>query len=259
MRRVNSLALKLILTPLLVGGASLAGRRWGHSVSGWLVALPLTSGPVIFFLVLSQGYTFGAAAAVGVLAGVLSPTAFALTYSWLATRWGWPRALSASCLVFALATALLRPWPLSWLLAYPVVIGALALALRLMPRAGTSEPALVRPPNWDIPARMLVATTLVVLLTAAAPALGPQLTGLLAPFPVFGGTLAVFAHNFQGPQAAVNVLRGLLHGLFAFASFFVVLAALLERAGLASAFGAALAVALLVQAGSLWLMRRRVA
>jgi hypothetical protein len=256
---VNSLALKLILTPLLVGGASLAGRRWGHSVSGWLIALPLTSGPIIFFLALSQGYAFAAAAAVGVLAGALSPTAFCLTYSWLAARWGWPRALGAGCLVFALATALLRPLPLSWLLVYPIVIAVLALALRLMPRPSASEPALVRPPNWDIPARMLVATTMVVLLTAAAPALGPQLTGLLAPFPIFGSTLAVFAQNFQGPQAAVNVLRGLLHGLFAFASFFVVLAALLERTGLAAAFGAALAAALLVQAGSLWFLRRRLA
>lgn len=256
---MDSLALKLILTPILVGGASLAGRRWGHSVGGWLIALPLTSGPIIFFLALGQGSAFATATAVGVLAGVLSPVAFCLTYSWLAARWGWLRSLGAACLVFVLATALLRPLPLAWLLVYPVVIGVLVLALRLMPRALAGVPAPAHLPGWDIPARMLVATTFVVLLTAAAPALGPQLTGLLAPFPLFGSTLAVFAHHFQGPQAAVSVLRGLLHGLFAFSSFFVVLTALLERAGLAVAFGSAIAVALLIQAGSLWLMRRRLA
>jgi hypothetical protein len=256
---MDSLALKLLLTPILVGGASLAGRRWGPTISGWLIALPLTSGPIIFFLALSQGLPFAAATAVGVLAGALSPIAFCLTYSWLAARWrvAWPRAFGAACAVFAVATALLRPLPLAWLLVYPVVIGVLVLALRLMPQPVASAPANGRLPGWDIPARMLVATSFVVLLTAAAPWLGPQLTGLLAPFPLFGSTLAVFAHQFQGPEAGINVLRGLLHGLFAFASFFAVLAALLERFGLAAAFGAALAVALLIQAGSLWLIRRR--
>src|SRR5262245_7751273 len=40
------LLLKLLVTPAIVLGASLAGRVWGQSIGGWLVALPLTSGPV---------------------------------------------------------------------------------------------------------------------------------------------------------------------------------------------------------------------
>jgi hypothetical protein len=254
---MNSVALKLILTPVLVGAATLAGRRWGPTISGWLVALPYTAGPIIFFLALSQGLAFASATAVGVMAGVLSTLSFCLTYGWLSRRLGMPRTLAASIGVFALAVLLLRPLPLWWPLVYPAVIIVLLLALRLMPRPTAAAPAAVSPPQWEIPARMLVATCYVLLLTAGAPLLGPQLTGLMTPFPLFGGTLAVFAHQFQGPEAAVSVLRGLLHGLFAFASFFVVLSALLERAGLAVAFGVAIVVALLVQAGSFWLMRRR--
>ena len=34
------LVLKLILTPLLIGLISLAERRWGTRVGGWLVGLP---------------------------------------------------------------------------------------------------------------------------------------------------------------------------------------------------------------------------
>ncbi len=30
------LALKLVLTPFLIGGPSLAARRWGPAVAGWL-------------------------------------------------------------------------------------------------------------------------------------------------------------------------------------------------------------------------------
>ena len=56
------------------------------------------------------------------------------------------------------------------------------------------------------------------MLTASAGALGPRLTGLLAPFPLYAAVLTVFAHAFDGGDAAASVLRGLLLGLFAFAA-----------------------------------------
>jgi hypothetical protein len=52
---VLNVAVKIAVTPLLIGGASLAGRRFGHRIGGWLVALPLTSGPVTFFLATDHG------------------------------------------------------------------------------------------------------------------------------------------------------------------------------------------------------------
>jgi hypothetical protein len=111
-------------------------------------------------------------------------------------------------------------------------------------------------PRWDIPTRMVVATAFVLLLTGVAPALGPRLTGLLAPFPLYAAVLTVFAHHLQGAAPAALVLRGLLLGLFAFAGFFLILAASIERVGIIPAFAAAVAVALALQAGSLWGLRR---
>ena len=35
----QNVAMKAVVTPILIGGASLAGRRYGHHVGGWLVAL----------------------------------------------------------------------------------------------------------------------------------------------------------------------------------------------------------------------------
>jgi hypothetical protein len=253
---LDSLALKLVLTPALIGMASLAGRRWGPAISGWLVGLPFTSGPIALFLALAHGSIFAAAAAVGTLAGTISQAAFCVTYAWLA-RYGWPRAVAASCLVFAAATAALRTMPLPLPLALPLVLVGLVAALRLMPGHDRSASAAVGPPPaWDLPARMIVATTFVLLLTAGAPALGPQLTGLLAPFPLYATILAVFAHQQAGAQAATRVLHGLLLGLFAFVGFFATLAALLGQSSVAAAFAAALAAALLIQAGSLWVLRR---
>ncbi len=254
---MDSLALKLVLTPALIGAASLAGRRWGPAVSGWLVGLPFTSGPIAFFLALNQGVTFARAAAIGTLAGAISQAFFSLTYGWCTARFGWPLTVSASLLVFAGTTAVLKSLPLPLSPLFLVAILVLVGALRLMPGySDASGCPVVTLPRWDIPVRMVVATGFVLLLTGLAPALGPRLTGLLAPFPVYGAVLAVFAHSLQGPAAAVNVLKGFLLGLFAFAGFFLVLAALIERVGIAPAFGAAILAALMVQGGSLWLLRR---
>lgn len=68
---METLLLKLLLTPALIAAASLAGRQWGQAVSGWFVGLPLTSGPIAFFVALDQGVGFAAATALGALAAAL--------------------------------------------------------------------------------------------------------------------------------------------------------------------------------------------
>ena len=83
---MNILVLKLILAPVIIGSASLAGRKWGPAVSGWIVGMPLTSGPVIFFVALSHDATFAYNASLGTLSGGFSLVAFCLVYAWLALR-----------------------------------------------------------------------------------------------------------------------------------------------------------------------------
>src|SRR5207247_8747661 len=56
----GALALKLVLTPVLVGAASLAGPRWGSAVGGWLIGMPFTSGPIVSFLAPHPGPAFAA-------------------------------------------------------------------------------------------------------------------------------------------------------------------------------------------------------
>ena len=262
-----TIALKLTLTPILIGVASLAGRRWGPAISGWLVGLPLTSGPIIFLLALAHGGSFAAAAATGTLAGTLSECVFCLASGWIVWRGGGWWAVVGGCVAFLLGAFILRDVTLSLAPLCAVIALALLASLWLMPdrrrahAATTTEPsasssAATRLPWWDLPARMVIATGFVALLTDLAPTLGPQMTGLLAPFPLYATILAAFAQRQQGAEAAVRVLRGLLLGLFSFASFFTVLALLLERLGAGLSFVGAVVAALAAQGCTLWLMRR---
>jgi hypothetical protein len=251
---VDNLALKLVLTPALIGSASLAGRRWGEGMGGWLVGLPFTSGPVALFLALDHGEAFGAATAGGSLAGTAAQAAFCLVYGWLGLRRPWPVALAGGALAFAAAAVILRLFVLPLGLLFAGVVLTLAISIRLLPEIpGRSAAASL--PSWDIPARMVVATAVVLALTSAAPRLGAGLSGLLATFPVYAGILAIFAHHLQGTAAALRVLQGLLFGLFAFGGFFFVLGALIERAGIAASFAVAIVTALSVQGASLWAMK----
>lgn len=251
---MDPLTLKLVVTPALIGTATLVGRRWGQSVGGWLVGLPLTTGPVAFFIALEQGPAFGAAAAAGSLAGAVAEAAFAVAYGRSTPRVGWLPCLLIGSAAYAVGVALLQGLVHGPIVLFLVALAALVLSLRLLPSRGPGAVA-APPPRWDVPVRMALATAVVLTLTALAPRLGATLSGLLATYPLFAVILTAFAHRQQGAGAAVSVLRGLLFGLFSFAVFCLVLSLGLVRLGITGAFTAAVAAALLVQGVSLWRLR----
>jgi hypothetical protein len=251
---MNILVLKLILAPVIIGSASLAGRKWGPAVSGWIVGMPLTSGPVIFFVALSHDAAFAANAALGVLSGGFSLVAYALTYSWLATRFRWYVAITGSLLVFATSTALLQNHIFPLVPVIVLLCAALAAGLWLMPRDEVEKESENQPGKWDIPIRIFIGTSFILLLTGIAPLIGPRLTGLLTTIPLYVTILTIFAHRNQGPAAAAHVQRGLLYGMFAFTGFFTVLSLLIEKTSLGISFGAAILTALVIQGTSLWIL-----
>ena len=254
------LAAKLVLTPALIAVATLVGRRFGPSISGWLVGLPFTSGPVSLFLAFEQGTTFAAAAAAGSIAGVAASAVFAVAYAAMARRFRWPASLAVASAAFAVAVTALHAMPLGSGLPLPLLalyaggVTAAIAGIRLIPRPRALDEAPT-PPRWDLPVRMAVATALVVVITSAAPLLGPQLSGLLTTYPVYAGVLAVFAHSQRGGAAATQVVRGLCYGILAFATFFLAVGALVDRAGVLPAFAVAVTGAVLVQALTLTRIR----
>lgn len=262
----SAVLVKVLLAPMLIGAASLAARRWGHRLGGWLVALPLTSAPLAFLLAVDQGSDFARVAAVGMLAGTISQASFAVWYRASAAR-GRLVALATGAVAFAVSTGVLAvlQWPVVPM--FCLVVATLVLVQAgLTPLSGNRSVASSQEPVhkehllagvWpEIGLRMLVAAIIVVALSAAAPVIGARVAGLLSPFPVFGAVMAVFTHRSHGPAAGAAAVEGLLAGLFTPAVFFFTLAVALPGLGFWS-FCAATAAALGTQAATMRAVKPR--
>jgi hypothetical protein len=246
------LFLKLLLTPTLIATATLVQRRRGHAIGGWLVGLPLTSGPVCAFLLVEHGRVFAAVAARGTLAGTLSELAFCITYSLTSATSGWLPSLGTAMFAFLASTAVLRSivLPLGvWMASVPFALfGALRMLQAREVSGAAPEPHARR--SWDLPARAAVATAFVLALTALAPALGPTLSGLMSPLPIYAGVMLAFTHATHGARAVRVTVLGVITRLFAFAAFFAALAESLRCWPGVLAFLLAVVCALAVQAAS---------
>ena len=251
---MNLLVFKLILTPLLLLAASIAVRRWGEAIGGFLVGMPLTSGPISVFLALEHGPVFATQATSGSLTATAAQTGFCLAYCRLA-HLGWPIALAGACAAFALVASTLQWSGLTQTGLFIAAVAAMALVLHLTPKEAVAGSKLTSP-WWDLPARMILITGLVVGVTLIAPHIGPGMSGVLASFPFIATILAVFAHRMIGNIAAQQVLRGMVSGLLGFAVFFYVLSLTLTHATLILSYGTAVACALTVQAFTFYRMRR---
>jgi hypothetical protein len=250
------LILKLILVPALIGGITLAGRRWGPAVAGWLSGFPVVTGPILLFIGIEQGPDFAAATAAGALAGGIAWVGFALGYAWTAMRHAWTLALVAAMagwLSIGLLIVYAAP-PFAGVVA--AILVAIVLVPYLLPRVG--DPGRGRKTsNAELASRMVAGGAMTLLVTWLSPFLGPKFSGLLAVFPVMGIVLAAFSHRASGNLYTIRLLRGMVMGFYAFTSFCIGVALVVPRLGVAGGFAAALVLSLAVHFCTLWVMRRQ--
>lgn len=249
------LIFKLTITPLLIGLISLADKRWGATVGGWLIGLPLTSAPITAFVALEVGPAFAAQMALGILMGLLSQALFCITYAWLASRLNWLGCWLIGWAVFGLSTLIMNQLTLPIMLVFLMLIVVLGLILARWPSINTQGGSAAAP-AWALWGRMGAATSMVVILTSSARWLGPQLSGLLAPLPIFATVFTIFAHSLQGVCPARQILHGVIVSSFACATFFIVIGSGIERWGLGWTFCIATCAALLTQAVMLSLVQQ---
>ncbi|MCD2515910.1 hypothetical protein LQ564_06215 [Massilia sp. G4R7] len=244
--------LKLLLVPALIALVTLAGRRWGPLVAGWLSAFPIVAGPILLVLALEQGAAFAAVAAADTLMAVLAILVFSVAYARNARR-GMPRAMLAALLAYGLTVVVLQAVSLPLGAGFVAVLAGLSVAPLLFGPAPQEEPVTGKPAN-DLPWRMLAGAVLAMSVTYAAASLGPRLSGLFAMFPVMSTVLVGFSHRASGAGFAVALLRGMIKGYVAFAVFCVTLSLLLRQQSIGMAFLLATGAALVVQLAMKWWM-----
>ena len=249
------LALKLLLVPALLGVISMAGRRWGAGVAGWLAGFPSLTGPVLYFLALERGPEFTVQAAVVSLSTVFSAVAFGVAYSWACTRLHWFWCLACALSAWMAAALLLSNLPLTAMASLVISLLTLFVAPRVYSRTQAQWGGSTMPTH-ELLLRMVAGAAMVLAVTAAAEALGPAWTGLFAAFPVMSTVLAVFSHRANGPGFAVALLRAMVGGFYSFISFCLAVSVLLPHAGIAVTFAAAVAAAVVVQWAAKAIMMR---
>jgi hypothetical protein len=231
-------ALRLALVPAAVWAASLAARRWGHRVSGYLGGMPLIGGPITFFLALDHGTAFAARSATLTLAAIAGQAAHLLAFTYVARVARWPVALVAGWSCFALAglvAAWLQPGPI---IAAACAFASLAGARMLLPHddAASARPSI---PPIEMRLRLAAALGLAALILWSAGRFGPVVSGLLLSLPVTGSIMPPFTLSLYGAPAVARLARGFLVGLNGFGAFFLVVALAAVPWGAPLAFAAA--------------------
>jgi hypothetical protein len=235
--------LRLLLVPAAVWLASLAARRWGHAVSGYLGGLPFIGGPLTLYLALDHGAAFAAVSATVTLAATLGQTGHLLTFAHLARRARWPTALLAgwaSYLAIALCVTML---PLTPALGLALAAAGLGAAWRWLPRP-SEEATLPEIPAAELRLRLAAAFGLAVAILWSARVFGPVVSGVLLSLPITGSIMPPFTLKLYGPDAVARLTRGFITGLCGFVAFFFVVSSTVVSLGITTSFIAAVVVAL---------------
>jgi hypothetical protein len=220
---VETFVLKVALAPALVVGVTLAARRWGSRVGGMLIGLPVVAGPILLVITLEHGEVFGARAARGALLGVVALSAFCVAFAAASTPMRWPAVLLMGWAAYVGVAVCGSRWDAPPVAGLAIALAALLFARAFLGRRDHAD-ALSSPPPWDLYARAGATAALVIVLTTAAGALGPAVSGVLTPFPIAASVLTAFTLAHDGPAASLAMLRGFVVALPGFAAFFFAVA-----------------------------------
>jgi hypothetical protein len=252
-----ALLLKVGLAPLLIVAASIAGYRWGNTVSGWIVGLPLVSAPVILLLALERGNDFAAASAQGSMMGIISLAAFSLVYSFLSLRrvLGWLPSLLLGWGVYFASTFLLGYASVSIIIAFVMVVTWLLIVAKVFPVADAPDVVKAGGFPWgDTLVRAVAAVALILAITSYAPTLGPTLSGLLTPFPIYTSVMVTSIHRRQGAASATQFVRGSTLSSFTPAVFWLIVGSTIVTLGIGVAYTLAIVISMVLH----WALLKRI-
>jgi hypothetical protein len=253
-----TLVLRMAITAAFVVSASIITERSGPVIGALVATLPISAGPSYVFLALDHDAAFIAEGALASLPINAATIYLGLTYVVLAQR---HRALLSTVAAVAVWIALasiirLFHWTLAAGLIANVITFAICVPLLQRYRHVKKMPLLTR--RWyDIPLRASLVATLVAVVVTSSGWVGPQVSGIIALFPVVFTSMMLILHpRIGGPPTAAVIANG-AWGLMGFGLAIAVLHLAALQFGSVIGLSLALATCVTWNLGLWWYGRRR--
>ena len=220
----------------------------------------------LVFFTLEQGREFAAETAFWTIPGMCATIPVYFVYLAVAARVGGSRVRSiaagglAGLTAFAAAIALIGLLPLTRLTAVPFAALVCFLAARLVRRLPDTAPLIrVRASAGLLLVRAGVSAGMVIGITAAAHALGPKWSGLVAGFPVNSLPVMAILHYHYGARTIEPMVKLWPAGAFGICLFNLAAWLTLARLGVVGSLMVSYVVdaAYLMALNWRWLLRPR--
>lgn len=238
----------------------------GPRLGGLIAATPQLSIVTLIFFTLEQGHTFAAETAFWTIPGMCATIPVYFAYLAIAAHAGGSRVVSiaagglAALGAFALGIALIGLLPLTRATVVPFAALVCFVAARLVRRLPDTAPLVrVRASAGLLLTRAGVSAGMVIGITAAAHALGPKWSGLVAGFPVNALPVIAILHYHYGVRTIEPMVKLWPAGAFGICLFNLAAWLTLARLGLAGSLlvSYAVAAAYLIALNWHWLLRPR--
>jgi hypothetical protein len=231
--------------------AESAGPFWG----GLIVSLPIGAGPAYVMLAMQHDAPFIAVSALGSFAVNAATFVFLTALALLATRTRWWWTLAGALAAWCGAVLLIHQveWDAFTATLLNLCVLAVALALtRSISLEGMGR-VTIRRQWYELPARAAMVGLVVGTVVSVSHALGPELTGLAAVFPVASTGFALLVLSRLGGVASAAIMASAVRAMPGFALALLVLHLAAEPLGvgwaLLAGLGASLSWSLLLMLG----------
>ncbi len=205
--------LRATITAGVVVMASVIAEAAGPVIGALAASLPVSAGPTYIFLALNHSADFVSASALGSFAANAATILFLATYARIATGRGRFEALLPAVLVWLVAASIIQAvhWSAITALALNVTtfVGGLWVT-RSIVSVGRQHASPLRATRSDLGGRALAVALFVASVLGVSAMVGPNITGVLATFPiVFVMLIFVLRPRIGDGPSAVLAATGL--------------------------------------------------
>jgi len=220
--------LKLTIAPLLILLITYAQKRFGSFVSGIIPGLPITSGPISYFIALEQGKLFAANSAVASLYGMSGIGLFCFSYLVVSRRFGVFKSLFTALSIWCVFSIITLFFPVDIIVASVVSLCILLGLTVISTKLNISVDAKPLNARWELPVKMVLVTSFIMLVTFISQHIGSAWSGLISTFPVILAVMGSVAHFSNKQASTFKILNGGIIGSLGGCVFFAVIALALK-------------------------------